>query len=399
MSCTADTARFAAVGSRTDTAVPTCLHVFPSFEVGGVALRMARIINHLGAQFRHTIIALNGNFEAAPQLGRNVDVDLFRPDRARQGTFGGILAAAGTLRRLQPQLLLTYNWGAIEWAIANRLLPVARHIHLESGFGKEEADAQLRRRVLCRRWALASCHTVVVPSRRLEELARSVWKLPTGLVRYLPNGVDLGRFASPVRGEFSHFARRQGELIVGTVAPLRPEKNVGRLLRAFARLGEEVPARLVIAGDGPERNPLVELAAEMGISERIVFLGQTVPEKILDAFDVFALSSDTEQMPNALLEAMAAGRAVAAVDVGDVKSMVCEENRLFVAPRDDPAAFTQAIDALLRDAETRARLGRGNLARARAEYSQERMFAGYAEIFAMAEETAAAAACGNAGDR
>jgi L-malate glycosyltransferase len=104
-------------------------------------------------------------------------------------------------------------------------------------------------------------------------------------------------------------------------------------------------------------------------------------------------------MPNALLEAMAAGRAVAAVDVGDVKSMVCEENRLFVAPRDDPAAFTQAIDALLRDAETRARLGRGNLARARAEYSQERMFAGYAEIFAMAEETAAAAACGNAGDR
>ncbi len=106
-----------------------------------------------------------------------------------------------------------------------------------------------------------------------------------------------------------------------------------------------------------------------------------MPEMVLGTFDVFALSSDTEQMPNALLEAMAAGRAVAAVDVGDVKTMLCPENREFVAPRDDEAAFGAAIARLLCDPEKRAELGRRNRERAIAAFSQQQMFEGYARIF------------------
>src|SRR6266567_3717190 len=133
------------------------LHVFPSFGIGGVPLRMVRVIDHVGARFRHTIIALDNNFDAASQLAGHVDVALLSPPRQRGGMLRGALSAVLGLRRLQPDLLMTYNWGAIEWAIANRLLPVARHVHLEAGFVKEEADNQLKRRVWCRRWALAGC--------------------------------------------------------------------------------------------------------------------------------------------------------------------------------------------------------------------------------------------------
>jgi glycosyltransferase involved in cell wall biosynthesis len=106
------------------------------------------------------------------------------------------------------------------------------------------------------------------------------------------------------------------------------------------------------------------------------------PEAVLGEFDIFALSSDTEQMPNALLEAMAAGRAIAAVDVGDVKDIVCEANREFIVERDDAPAFARALTRLLRDPEKRRALGAANRQRAVDEFSQERMFSAYSRILA-----------------
>jgi L-malate glycosyltransferase len=355
------------------------LHIFPSFGIGGVPLRMVRVINHFGKRFRHTVIALDSNFEAAASIAGDLDVNLLPMPYPKRGPLRSVVGTAQVLRRLRPDLLLTYNWGAIEWAMANRLLRLSRHVHLEAGFGREEADSQIPRRVLFRRCALGGCALIVVPSRRLEDLARRVWSLSR--VAYVPNGVDTARFSVPIHDSVPGFTRRRGELVIGTVAPLRPEKNVGRLLRVFAMLEDAFPLRLIIAGDGIERGLLEGLAIELGIAERVVFTGQVAPEAVLGTFDIFALSSDTEQMPNALLEAMAASRAIAAVDVGDVKNIVCEGNREFIVPRDDGQAFARAITRLLGDPAIRAELGRKNLERVAAEFSQERMFGAYSRIF------------------
>jgi L-malate glycosyltransferase len=366
---------------RYQTAGAHALHIFPSFGIGGVPLRMARVINHLGRRFRHTVIALDTNFDAAAGFASDVEVILDATPRPKRGSVRTVLDSAVTLRRLRPDLLMTYNWGAIKWAMANRLLPVARHLHFEAGFSKGEADSQMLRRVLFRRRALARCEAVVVPSRRLQDLAHRVWRLPPSRVVYVPNGVDIERFSTPARDIVPGFTRQPGELVIGTVAPLRPEKNVARLLRVFATLDSAVAARLVVAGDGVERPSLERLAGELGIAGRVIFTGQVPPETVLGTLDVFALSSDTEQMPNALLEAMAASRPVAAVDVGDVKSMVCRENRELIVPRDDGLAFAAAIRQLLCNPAQREELGSKNRARVAAEFSQERMFAAYREIF------------------
>jgi L-malate glycosyltransferase len=369
------------------TAAPslTCehlLHVFPSFGIGGVPLRMVRVINHFGKRFRHTVVALDNNFDAAAGVASDLELTLLPMRHRKRGALQAVIGSARALRHLRPDLLLTYNWGAIEWAMASRLLPVSRHVHLEAGFGQREADSQLPRRVMFRRWALARCVLVVVPSRCLADLACRVWRLPAAQVAYIPNGVDAARFSSPVCGKVAGFTRRAGELVIGTVAPLRPEKNIGRLLRVFAMLENLPSLRLVVAGDGLERGPLEQLAAEIGIADRVVFTGQVAPESVLGTFDIFALSSDTEQMPNALLEAMAARRAIAAVDVGDVKSIVCEENREFIVARDDGPAFAAAITRLLRNPEKRDALGSNNRRRVVAEYSEDRMFSAYSEVFA-----------------
>ncbi len=238
----------------------------------------SEIINHFGSRLRHTVVALDGDFAAARSLADNLDVAFLPIARSRRGLVGTLFHARSRLSRLRPDLLITYNWGAIEWAMANRLLPVARQLHFEAGFGAEEADAQFRRRVVFRRWALARCARVVVPSRGLEDLARRVWKLPPDRVCYVPNGVDPERFSHPVRDMIPGFTRRPGELVIGTVAPLRPEKNVGRLLRAFAGLDRSMTARLIVAGDGAERPGLIRLAAELGVADRVVFPGQVAPE-------------------------------------------------------------------------------------------------------------------------
>jgi glycosyltransferase involved in cell wall biosynthesis len=289
---------------------------------------------------------------------------------------------------------LTYNWGSTEWALLNTALRRGPHIHFESGFGPDESERQLPRRVLFRRVALRGATLVVVPSSTLFDLAVNTWRLNRDRVAYIPNGVDCRRFAAPpVPGIIRGFEKTEGETIVGTLAPLRAEKNLGRLLRAFATLPADTKLRCVIVGDGPERDRLQNLAAHLGIASRTVFAGHVeAPERVLGLFDVFAISSDTEQMPNTILQAMAAGLPIAGVDVGDVRPMIAPANRPLIAPRNDEAAFAAALQRLVAAPAVRADLGAQNAAHVRTHYDQARMFAAYGELF----ETALATRSGQA---
>lgn len=346
---------------------PLLLSVFPTFAMGGAQMRFTTVANHLGARFRHAIIAMDGEDAAAARLDPSLSVS--RPEvGVRKGDFlGNVRRFAALLRRMRPDALVTHNWGSIEWAPAARLTGV-RHVHIEDGFGPEERERQLARRVLARRVLLRRA-SVVVPSRTLYAIATGVWKLPR--VRYIPNGIDLAAFGgAPAGGEVP---------VIGTVAALRPEKNLGRLLHAFAATTR--PARLVIAGDGPSRAGLEALAGELGLGERVRFTGYVAaPQTLYPGFDIVALSSDTEQMPMAVLEAMAAGLPVAATDVGDIRAMLAPENAALLTGL-DAGALGAALDGLLADAGLRARLGAANRARAEAVYDQAAMFAAYEALF------------------
>lgn len=359
------------------------LHVFPTFAIGGVPVRIAEVLNRLGGRYRHTILALDGVLDCRSRLDAGLDVALAAAPIPKGNLLAALIEIRAELRRRQPGLLLTYNWGAIEWGLANRLGPRLRHVHFESGFGPEEADGQILRRSLFRRLALARADALVVPSTTLVKIATEAWKIDPAKIRHIPNGVDVARFAAaPDPAALPGFRRSPSERVVGTLAPLRAEKNVGRLLHAFAALAPDANLRLLVIGDGAERAGLERLAANLGIADRTHFAGHCeAPERALGLIDVFVISSDTEQMPNTLLQAMAAGRAVAAVDVGDVKPILAPENRRFVAARGDAAGLAQAIAALLADDALRAELGRRNAAHVAQHYDQGRMVAAYRELY------------------
>ena len=363
------------------------LHVFSTFGVGGPQVRFATVANRLGRKYRHSIIAMDGNYSCAERLDPDLDVALC-PLPVEKGpglSLANLRSFRAELERLRPDLLLTSNWGSVEWALANRLRPLCRNLHFEDGFGPDEADGrQLARRVWFRRLALSGQSEIVVPSRHLQRIATERWGFSAKRVHYVPNGVDCDRFArAPDSSQLGPSLPPPGALLVGSVGGLRPEKNFARLVRAMANLPPDLNAYLVLVGDGPERPALEEQVRSRRLERRVVFTGSLPnPETVLGLFAVFALSSDTEQMPIVLLEAMAAALPVVATDVGDVREMLSEENRPLVAAPGDEAAFTAALAALLRDPKLRRRLGQANRTRACDEFDETRMIETYDRLFA-----------------
>lgn len=314
------------------------LHAFSTFKLGGPQARFVELANAFGPQFQHQIVAMDGCFDAGERLNPDVVWQPVRLPNHRGGGLANRSAFRTVLSDLQPDLLLTYNWGAIEWTAANfpRRVP---QVHVEDGFGADEALRQLPRRVWTRRLLLGLTRTpVVVASRHLEQLATEVWRLPSHQVRFFPNGVDL-----PSELPIPRLVDAQRPLVVGTVSGLRPEKNIARLLRAFAVLRQQRAARLLVVGDGPERPALEALAESLGIRADVEFMGyQTNPLAILPRFDLFALSSNTEQLPIAMLEAMAWGVPVVATRVGDVALVLPTLCQVALAEPED-AAFERAL--------------------------------------------------------
>ncbi len=344
------------------------VHVFPTFAVGGAQVRFAALANHFGRAFRHIVVALDGETECRERLDPGLDVYFPSVEATKNAMLANAWRFRRLLRRWRPDVLVTGNWGAIEFAMAN-LPPLTRHMHLVDGFGPEERETQIYRRVLIRRLVLGKGR-VIVPSRNLERIATGEWKLNARVVRYVPNGIDLSRFTAAARDP----ARPP---VIGTVAALRAEKNIARLIRAFAIAVRDTPATLTIVGDGPERAALTALAAELGVASLVTFTGHRDDTAALyGGFDIFALTSDTEQMPLSVIEAMASGLPVVATDVGDVRAMLAQENRGLAGARDD-AAIAGLLLGLLTDPAARSALGTANRAKAALDFDQAAMFAAW----------------------
>jgi glycosyltransferase involved in cell wall biosynthesis len=357
----------------------TILHAFPSFAMGGAQARLVQVANALSKEaFFHRIAAMDNCYAAGERLSPEVAWEPLRVPNRQSGGLASRAFFRKVLQREKADVLLSYNWSAIEWAAANTPA-VTPHVHVVDGFGQEEACRRLPRRNWTRRLLLGLQRTpTLVASRSLESIAVSEWWLPASRVAFIPNGVD----GALIGSRYAQRAKAKGpQITVGTVAGLRPEKNIGRLIRAFAALHQDFPVRLVIVGDGSERQGLERLSRDLNVALRVEFTGYLKdPLSRLIEFDVFALSSDTEQLPIALLEAMACGMPVAATDVGDVGRILPDVAHGGLA-RPDDASFERALRHVLECRNEWEAWGRAGRERVQAEYSQQLMIDAWREIF------------------
>ena len=372
--------------------LPHILHLHSTFAAGGKERRAVALINRFGAGVTHSIVS------AMPgETGARALID---PALRVHFPFGfPALAGPVRVRRLQLlaramrgfDLVLTYNWGAMDAVMAHALFAPMQGlpplIHHEDGFNADEAGGLKWQRNWYRRVALARTQALVVPSRQLESIALGAWAQPPARVHHIANGIDTARYAiDPARLRpdiLPRVIKRPGEKWLGTLAGLRAVKNLPRLVRAFAAMGPEW--NLVILGEGPEHGAIVDAALQAGCADRVHLPGHVAdPAAAIGLFDLFALSSDSEQAPLSVIEAMAAGLAVVSPAVGDVAQMVSPENAAFITPAGDDAALGAALARLGGDAALRAGIGTANRARARAEFDEAAMAARYAALYGAA---------------
>ena len=369
------------------------LHLHSTFSPGGKELRAAKLMNAFGPDVEHVVVSgVAGELGAASAVDPAVAVSYPDDFPALAGKPGPARwwRIARALRGFD--LVLTYNWGAMDAVGAHwlfgRVLRLPPLVHHEDGFNQDEAHGLKPIRNRFRRLTLATAAALVVPSRGLETIAAQVWRVAPGQLRRIANGIPLGDYAATVPSGarlagLPGLDKPVGALWLGTLAGLRAVKNLPRLVRAFAALPP--PWELVIVGDGCDRSAIMAEAARLGIAARVHLPGfAPAPAQVLRQFDLFALSSDSEQFPISVVEAMAAGLAVVSPAVGDVPSMVAADNLGLITPPGDEAALAAALVAMASDPAARAAIGGANRTRALAEYDEAAMIAAYRAVYARA---------------
>ena len=354
-------------------------HVLLSLQTGGLERVVVDLVNCVGPAFDPFIACLETNGPMAKELRRpSTPVVLlnrkpgFRPWLA--------LPLSRALRARRARIVHTHNTAAgFYGALAGRLagLPV---VHTKHGQNLTGGNQRALNRI-----AYQFTDHVVAVSEPARELALSEGARPDRL-SIIDNGVDIARFAD--RGRPRAEARERlavapGELVVGTVGRLAVVKNQRLLIESAGDAATTSGRRivLVIVGDGPERDRLAAVARGAPQDLRVVLAGAQRAEEWLPAFDIFALSSDSEGLPIALLEAMACGVPAIVTGVGAMPEVVDHGRAGLVVPPGDRMALAQAIAALCGDAGRRAALAEAGLRRVRERHSAERMARDYEALY------------------
>lgn len=358
------------------------LHAHSTFSLGGKEARAVRLMNAFGAAARHIVLtAMPGETGARAEIAAEIDADFPEDAPPLSGPPSPLRLwrLARYIRRFD--LVLSYNWGAMDLVMAHRLFGGPPLVHHEDGFNQDEILRLDPRRNGWRRVALRNAFRIVVPSRRLEDIARNHWARRDGQVVRIANGIGTVSYTHPPDRSAIGLDDTDPRLVIGTVAGLRPVKNLPRLVRAFAAMRRR-DAILVVVGEGPERDRILAEARRLGVADRVRLPGfRTDPARWIGAFDIFALSSDSEQFPISLIEAMAAALPAVATAVGDVPYMVAEANAPLIVDAGDEAAFAAELDRLAEHADLRWAIGQANRDKAAAQFDAAAMIAAYAALY------------------
>ena len=226
------------------------------------------------------------------------------------------------------------------------------------------------------RFAIEQSNAVTAVSVHLAEQTATVFGSTTH-IEVVPNFVDTEQYRP--RGAAWH-QRPGGERILVHASNFRPVKRVADIVRAFALIRRTVPARLLLVGDGPDREHALAVAADLGCAGDIEVLGvRDGTSSVLENADLFLSASETESFGLSMLEAMACGVPCVSTDVGGVREVLGDTGAL--VPMGQPERIAGAALELLRDPELHARHAAASRERAVACFAREAVITRYVDLY------------------
>ena len=369
------------------------LHVLSGKEKGGILRVIHAACDPLPPSVAEVAILLLGETSAALPPG----VRVLRAGGGRATSWGKLRHVVSLLRGERFTLIHTH--GSISnlygWKLRQRMRGLAHLVQVHSHLSlilRETQRSRIKRALLLwgNRRALRACDRVIAVSHSIrDELVQG--GLNASKITVIQNAVDLADLetrsrmpsalaASLDKGAAGASARTA---IVGSVGRLSRVKNYRLLLEAARLVLRERPATFVLVGDGPERAELERAAAALGITGSVVFAGWVDnPYPLLRAFDVVALTSNSEGFPVVLAEAMGLERPIVATRVGGVEEIVRDGVTGEVIAPGDATALARALLRLLADPDRRRAFGRAGREIVARDFSRASMLAKLHAVYA-----------------
>lgn len=339
---------------------------------------------HIAAQFErmgHPVTVVTSRFGSLPHQEGQGGVTIYRVPglRRRQDRSNPLeqvsfilsasLWAMRTIPRLQPQATLAFFGvpsGAAAWLI-KKLYRVPYIVSLRGGDvpGFRPYDFRIYHKLVgpFLRVIWRNAAAVVANSRGLRQLAQafdSRFEIPI-----IPNGIDLDSYKTTGRNWTFPRLLSAGRIV--------HQKGLDLAMRALGGL-KELDWEWRIAGDGPQLPMLQTLANELGIRDRVSFLGWQSREELLKCYqeaNIFLFPSRHEGMPNALLEAMASGLPAIASCIAGNEELVLNDETGYLVPSENIERLQAALKKILSDSAAREQMGTASRQRVEANYSWE----------------------------
>jgi glycosyltransferase involved in cell wall biosynthesis len=364
------------------------VHVVRTLKMGGQEVMICRLVERLAPErFSCSVVVLQGHDEQDGPLWRGLrdrGIPVYPMLAPREGASLALLPALGRkFFELGADVVHAHNLQPLFYAgIASLVKPGAALVSTAHGYVNWDGfryEAPLR--------ALLRRAVIVAVSPELQEfLAQRGWARDR--LELIVNGVDVDALTrvEDTGARRAALGVAPGAWVVGALGRLSPEKDHANLIRATAIVAQREPrTELLLAGDGPIRGELEELARELGVDGRVRFLGQvTGPEvqAFLGVLDVYCLPSRTEGTSVSLLEAMSCKVPVVATSVGGTPSALDMGSAGRLVPPNDAAALADALLSARADPEAGFRMAERGRAIVEERFSLRRMVDRYADLYA-----------------
>jgi len=377
-----ETPREAGVYPAAASRTPRVMQVVLSLVPGGTEHLVVQICKRLPAEYGTVVCCLDAEGEWAADLqARGIEVRALRRKPGFRPEVGRAIARFAAERDIDVLHCHQYSpfvYGRIA-AMWNRRL---RIVYTEHG-RLSDAPPSWKRRLVNPLLSRFDGSIIAVSHELRDYMIES--RFPRERVRVIHNGIEPADAASPLD-------RRKARLLLGlderafvvtTVARLDPVKDLGTLLDAFAIVRKRAPgARLVIVGDGPERQRLEARASQDDLAGSVRITGyRSDVRALLPAADVYASSSISEGVSITILEAMATGIPVVATAVGGTPEILSDGTGGILVPSRDPARMAAAIIALAEDHRRRGALAAAARRRLETSFTIDRMVDDYARSY------------------